>query len=202
MLFCSSDCFCSDAVRKCFSFLVWPEFLEFFGIRSETVDKILQNDFNCGYVSAIMSVVILLLVLLVLRLILWLIFRTRRCSSVVVPAENGDLIVTRCAVESVARHEVEAFPQIYLRKLLIFRKGNIYSMKLFCRFERGSAGMPEIAADMRKRLTEAMMQQFGIDSLKEISICVERLKETDDRSDGGAGPEESPADYSHVVSGF
>ncbi|MBQ7207938.1 MAG: hypothetical protein IJS01_09095 [Lentisphaeria bacterium] len=202
MVFCSSDCFCSEAARKCFSFLVWPEFLEFFSIRSETVDRILQNDFNCGYVAAILSVVILLLALLFLRLILWLIFRTKRCSTIVVRAENGDLIVTRRAVESVARTEVESFPQIFLRKLLIFRHGKIYSMKLFCRFERGSAGMPEIAADMRQRLTEVMMQQFGIDSLKEITICVERLKETESGPVSTPGPEEPPADYSHVVSGF
>lgn len=201
-MLCSSGCFGSEAVQKCFSFLVWPEFLEFFNIKPEAVDRILQSDFNCGYLAAILSVVILLLALLILRLILWLFFRTKRCSSVVVPATDGDLIVTRSAVESVARTEVESFPQIYLRKLLIFRRGNVYSMKLFCRFERGSQGMPEIAADMKKRLTEVMMQQFGIDSLKEITICVERLKETEHGPIPGPGPEEPPADYSHVVSGF
>ena len=201
-MFCSSDCFGSAAVQKCFSFLVWPEFLQFFHIEPEAVDRILQSDFNCGYIAAISSVVLLLLAILLLRLILWLIFRTKRCSTVVVPAENGELVVTRSAVETIARGEVESFPQIYLRKLLVYRRGNVYSMKLFCRFERGDAGMPEIAADMRKRLTDAMMSQFGIDSLKDISICVERVKETDDGPDRGCGPEESPGDYSHVVSGF
>ena len=193
----ASCCF-SSAVRECFSFLA-SEFLGLFGIRPEILDEILQSDFNCGYIAALATVAAVLLLFLLLHFILWLFFRTRRCGVVVVPSENGELTMTRNAVESVVREEVESFHQIYLRKLLLFRRGSTYRLKLFCRFERGAEGMPDIASRIRTRLTEVMLQQFGIDSIKDISICVERLKESD--GDGPSGGDD-PVDYSHVVSGF
>ncbi|MBQ9500728.1 MAG: hypothetical protein IJU70_01085 [Lentisphaeria bacterium] len=200
----ASCCFSSEAVQKCFSFLACPKFLGFFNIRPERVDEILRSDFNCGYIAAISTVALVLLLFLLLRFVFWLIFRTKRCGSVVVPSENGDLIVTRNAVEAVVREEVESFPQIYLRKLLLFRRGNTYLLKLFCRFERGAEGMPDIAGRIRTRLNEVMLQQFGIDSIREVSICIERLKESD--ADGGHGADgadgDNPIDYSHAVSGF
>ena len=200
----ASCCF-SSAVRKCFSFLACPEFLGFFNIKPERLEEILRSDFNCGYIAALSTVAAILLLFLLLRFILWLFFRTRRCGIVVVPSENGELTVTRNAVESVVRDEVESFPQIYLRKLLLFRRGGVYRLKLFCRFERGAEGMPDIASRIRTRLNEVMLQQFGIDSIKDISICVERLKESDgdgdgDGQDGVSG--DAPVDYSHVISGF
>jgi len=195
----SSCCFSSAAVQKCLTSLACPEFLGFFNITPEKLDKILQSDFNCGYIAAISTVAVVLLLFLLLRFVLWLIFRTRRCGMVVVPSENGDLTVTRNAVEAVVREEVESFPQIYLRKLLLFRRGNTYLLKLFCRFERGAEGMPDLAGRIKTRLNEVMLEQFGIDSIREISICVERLKESDgdDRSGG-----DDSVDYSHAVSGF
>jgi len=195
----SSCCFSSAAVQKCFTSLACSKFLEFFNITPERLDEILRNDFNCGYIAAISTVAVILLLFLLLRFVLWLFFRTRRCGMVVVPSENGDLIVTRNAVEAVVRGEVETFSQIYLRKLLLFRRGNSYQLKLFCRFERGAEGMPDLASRIKTRLNEVMLQQFGIDSIRDISICVERLKESDgdDRSGGS-----DPVDYSHAVSGF
>ena len=53
----------SGAVQKTMEFFACPEFLKFFNIKPETVDKVLQSDFNCGFISALAVVVLLLLLL-------------------------------------------------------------------------------------------------------------------------------------------
>ena len=133
---CPTQCVNAGAVQKVMEFFACPEFLKIFNIKPETFDKILQSDFNCGFIAALAFVVFLLLVLLVIRLLLFLVFRTRRCGKVIVPSRDGNLIVTRKAIESVVRAELAGFSQIIVRKLVLYRRGKKYSLALYCQFSK------------------------------------------------------------------
>jgi hypothetical protein len=175
----------SGAVQKVMEFFACPEFLKFFNIKPETFDRVLQSDFNCGFIAALAFIVFVLLLLLVIRFLLFLVFRTRRCGKVVVPSPDGNLIVTRKAIESVVRAELSGFPQIFVRKLVLYRKGKKYSLALYCLFSKEGAGMPEIAHELKGRIKEVMNKLFGIDTMSEVSICIERLKDGEDDADSG-----------------
>jgi hypothetical protein len=97
-----------------------------------------------------------------------------------VQSGDGTLIVTRKAIESVIRAELAAFSQISVRKLVLYRKGKAYSLKLYCQFARDGVGMPEIAQQLTPRLKEVMNRLFGIDTMNKIDIIIERLKSDDD----------------------
>ena len=45
---CPTQCVNAGAVQKVMEFFACPEFLKFFNINPDTVDKILKSDFNCG----------------------------------------------------------------------------------------------------------------------------------------------------------
>lgn len=190
----------SGAVQKTMEFFACPEFLKFFNIKPETVDKVLQSDFNCGFISALAVVVLLLLLLLAVRILFFFIFRTRRCNKVLVPSADGDLIVTRKAIESVVRAELASFTQITVRKLVLYRRGKKYSLKLFCLFANDGVGLPEITQKLKPRVQEVMNKLFGIDTMTGISICIERMK--DDEDEEGDAPEFVVTEPKHVDTGL
>ena len=191
----------SGAVQKTMEFFACPEFLKFFNIKPETVDKVLQSDFNCGFIAALAVVVLLLVLLLVVRILLFFIFRTRRCSKVLVPSADGDLVVTRKAIESVVRAELANFTQITVRKLILYRSGKKYSLKLCCMFSSHGVGLPEITQELKPRIQEIMNKLFGINTMTGISICIERMKE-DDADEEEDSPEVVIAEPKNVDSGF
>lgn len=188
------------AVQKTMEFFACPEFLKFFNIKPETVDKVLQSDFNCGFISALAVVVLLLLLLLAVRILFFFIFRTRRCNKVLVPSADGDLVVTRKAIESVVRAELTSFIQITVRKLVLYRRGKKYSLKLFCLFANDGVGLPEITQKLKPRVQEVMNKLFGIDTMTGISICIERMK--DDEDEEGDAPEFVVTEPKHVDTGL
>ena len=190
----------SGAVQKTMEFFACPEFLKFFNIKPETVDKVLQSDFNCGFISALAVVVLLLLLLLAVRILFFFIFRTRRCNKVLVPSADGDLVVTRKAIESVVRAELTSFIQITVRKLVLYRRGKKYSLKLFCLFANDGVGLPEITQKLKPRVQEVMNKLFGIDTMTGISICIERMK--DDEDEEGDAPEFVVTEPKHVDTGL
>ena len=173
----------SGAVQKTMEYVVCPEFLKFFNINPETVDNILKSDFNCGFISALAIVLFIILLFLAIRILAFIFFRTRRCNKIMVQSGSGTLIVTRKAIESVIRAELAAFSQIKVRKLVLYRKGKAYSLKLCCQFASGGAGMPEIARQLTPRIKEVMNRLFGIDTMNKIDICIERLRSEDDDAD-------------------
>ena len=190
----------SGAVQKTMEFFACPEFLKFFNIKPETVDKVLQSDFNCGFISALAVVVLLLLLPLAVRILFFFIFRTRRCNKVLVPSADGDLVVTRKAIESVVRAELTSFTQITVRKLVLYRRGKKYSLKLFCLFANDGVGLPEITQKLKPRVQEVMNKLFGIDTMTGISICIERMK--DDEDEEGDAPEFVVTEPKHVDTGL
>ena len=199
---CPTQCVNAGAVQKVMEFFACPEFLKIFNIKPETFDKILQSDFNCGFIAALAFVVFVLLVLLVIRLLLFLVVRTRRCGKVIVPSRDGNLIVTRKAIESVVRAELAGFSQIIVRKLVLYRRGKKYSLALYCQFSKEGTGMPEIAQDLKVRIKEVMNKLFGIDTMNEVSICIEQLKDDENAADFDENGELSIPEVKDVNTGI
>lgn len=139
--------------------------------------QILQSDFNRGYIAALALVLALLLALLILKFLCWLAFRTRRCSEIIVPRRDGDIVISRDAVTIAVSRELKAFPELDVRRIRLFRRGKIYLMTLFCTYNGGS-GIPSLADGLKPRLLNALKDTFGIDSLKRIKVVVEKLDET------------------------
>ncbi len=135
---------------------------------------LLESDFNRGYLAALVLVLALVVALLILKFIVFLIFRTRRASSVTVKSPDGDIVVTRDALEEAIDRELELYPELYLRKLRMFRRGKAYMLTLFCEF-RGSRGVPDVAGRLRPQLKDKLKQLFGVEALRSIRIVVEKL---------------------------
>lgn len=92
------------------------------------------DNFSAGYLTGAGFVVGLLLLLLILRLLLKLCFRTRRASSVLVPCPDGEISISRVAVEAAARQVMIEFPQIAVRKIQLYRDRKRYFLRLCCSF--------------------------------------------------------------------
>lgn len=135
---------------------------------------LLESDFNRGYLAALVLVLALVAALLILKFLLFLIFRTKRASSVTVGSADGEIVVTRDALEEAIGRELELYPELYLRKLRMFRRGKVYMLTLFCEF-RGSSGVPDVADRLRPQLKEKLKRLFGLEALRSIKIVVEKL---------------------------
>lgn len=164
------------------------------------------SDFNRGYLVGAAVVLGLLLLLLILRLILLLLFRTRRSGTLVVPNPDGDLVISRDAVQSAVRRVVESFDQFDVRRIQLYRKGKFYSLTLFCSYAAGDAGVPELAGKLKPQLWETLKTMFGITNLRSIRIQIEKLSVADDedaQQDDDAAPTDiENAAASYVAPGF
>ncbi len=157
-----------------------------------------ENDFNCGYLAGAGLVLGLLFVLLLVHIFLKLLFRTRRSGTVIVPNPDGDLVISRDAVENAARHVLSSYEQLSVRRIQLYRRGKIYFLTLFCNFSAGEKGLPELSGELKVQLLEMLEKMFGITTLKRVRIQVEKLALS-----GEAAPEaESKPDPVYVAPGF
>ncbi|MBS1370205.1 MAG: hypothetical protein HPZ91_09660 [Lentisphaeria bacterium] len=138
---------------------------------------LLDNDFNIGYAAGAGLVIGLLILLLVLRIILRLLFRKRRCSSIVVPDADGELTISRDAVEKAARSVLDEFGELDVRRIQLYRQGRSYSLLLYCTFIGGGKGLPEVSGVIRPRLIETLRKLFGIASLRKVQFRIDTLEE-------------------------
>ena len=143
--------------------------------QAETWRLLLQSDFNRGYIAALVLFMALFLALMILRLILWFaFFRTHRCSEIVVPRRDGDIVVSRDAVTMAVSRELEAFPELDVRSIRLYRRGKTYLMTLFCIYE-GGGGIPALSDELKPRVLDSLKRIFGIVSLKRIKLVVEKM---------------------------
>ena len=137
--------------------------------------QLLSSDFNRGYAAAIGLVFALRLLLLIVKIIFKLIFRTRRCGAIPVHCPTGDLVVSRSAIENAARQVLAEFPQLAVRRIMLYRRGKRFSMTLCCSFSAEGKGLPAISDEVKPRMLEMLHRVFGIDTLQEIRFQIEAL---------------------------
>ena len=198
---CASACFQSGALKGFFECIANPKFLKYLNIDPKSVESVLNSDFNCGYLAAIFTVAGLLILLLVIKIFLFFIFRTRKCSRVVIPAPEGNLTVSRAAIESVIRNDLAQYKELTIRKMLLYRTGKNYSIRLCCQFDSEGEGMPELTGKINPRIREVLKDLFGMERIRNIDICVEKIRENDDEA-GNDFDEPSGNRYGNVVTGI
>ena len=140
-------------------------------------NALLGNDFNKGYVAALCFVLVLILILLLIRFVLFLVFRTRKCKSIVIPDSQGDVSISRTAVENAVRKTVSAYPELNLRALKLYRKGSSYALNLHCILD-GSHGtaFSTLVENLRPALLEMLKDTFGITRLRKIRFILEEYE--------------------------
>ena len=65
---------------------------------------VLSNDFNRGYIMALAFMVSLFILLFMLKLFFFIVFRKKRASKIVVPGNNGDMIIAHNAVAKTVEY--------------------------------------------------------------------------------------------------
>lgn len=159
--------------------------------------QLLSSDFNRGYAAAIGLVFALLLLLLIVKIIFKLIFRTRRCGAIPVHCPTGDLVVSRSAIENAARQVLAEFPQLAVRRIMLYRRGKRFSMTLCCSFSAEGKGLPAISDEVKPRMLEMLHRVFGIDTLQEICFQIEALSSEIPHEEAGT-PSEKQSDNAIV----
>lgn len=138
--------------------------------------ELLSGDFNRGYLSGVMLVLSVVVLLLVIRLVLSFIFRNRRVRSIVVPAADGDVMISRNAVVAAVENMLTGFPELMVDSLRIYRRGRMYFFQLHCRFRSGdSAVFPDIVQKVKEAVFSGMQEQFGVNNLRKIRIVLTEL---------------------------
>ncbi len=134
---------------------------------------LMGTEFNQGFMAALLLILALMLTLLFVRGILFLIFRTRRCSTIVVKRDDGNTVVARDVIASVVNQELVAYPALTAEKIQLTRKGSEYQLTIYCRYLlNDQAGLPAFCDEFKPRLKTALEKGFGIDSLKNIRLWI------------------------------
>ena len=138
---------------------------------------LLAGDFNRGYLSGVVLVLAVVLLILVIRIVLSFIFRNRRVRSIVVPAADGEVMISQNAVIAAVESMLAGFPELLVDSVKIYRKGRMYSFLLHCRFQVGEAAVfPDVAQKMKEAVFAGMREQFGVDNLRRIRIVLTELE--------------------------
>ena len=137
---------------------------------------LLAGDFNRGYLSGVVLVLAVVLLILVIRIVLSFIFRNRRVRSIVVPATDGEVMISQNAVIAAVESMLAGFPELLVDSVKIYRKGRMYSFLLHCRFQAGEAAVfPDVAQKMKEAVFAGMREQFGVENLRKIRIVLTEL---------------------------
>lgn len=135
--------------------------------------SLLGSDFNQGFISALVVILGLILILMFLRGVLFLLFRTRRCSHVVVERPDGDTVVEREVIRAVIERELASYPAITAEKVVLTRKGKKYRLTVYCHYLLGDqAGLPAFCDEFKPRLLTAFEKGFGIKNIVAIRLWV------------------------------
>ncbi|MBR2642124.1 MAG: hypothetical protein IKD46_03255 [Lentisphaeria bacterium] len=142
--------------------------------------ELLAGDFNRGYLSGVLLVLAVVLLMLVLRLLLSFLFRNRRVRSMVVPAADGEVMISRNAVIAAVESMLTDFPALMVDSLKIYRCRRQYSLLLHCRFQvDGTGAFPDVAQKMKEAVFTGMRERFGVENLRKIRIVLTDLEGKD-----------------------
>ena len=147
---------------------------------------VLSNDFNRGYIMALAFMVSLFILLFMLKLFFFIIFRKKRASKIIVPGNDGDVIIAHNAVAKTVEYSLRAYPELEVEKVKLYCKGKKYYMTVFCELNVGKKRhLPEISAEIKPLIITQLADVFGIQNIQEIDIIINNIandKEFDDDS--------------------
>lgn len=146
------------------------------------------NDFNKGFIAALCLILLLMLLLFIIRSVIFLIFRTRRCSFVEVKREDGSTVISRDVISSVVDRELIDYPAVRAEKIVLTRRGQRYQLTIYCSYLLADqSGIPAFCDEFKPRLKGALEKGFGITSLEKIKLWISEPDQ------GGSGDSNAPS---------
>lgn len=130
----------------------------------------------------------------IIKLVIFLKFGKHRCSNISVDNEYGSIISSCDTVTAVLRSELKNFPELDIRRILIFRKRGVYSIELRCIYAKveNFRGIPELFALMEPLIREHMKSIFGMEDIAKIDIRIVGSDDFDDGNDAVGAAVASP----------
>ena len=135
--------------------------------------SLLGNDFNRGFIAALVLILALIIFLMLFRGILFLIFRARRCSHIIVQRADGNTVVGRDVIAALIERELAAYPAVSSEKIVLTRQGRKYQLTVYCRYLLSDqSGLPAFCDEFKPRLIAALEKGFGVTALDKIRFWV------------------------------
>lgn len=151
----------------------------------EIFNEIWQVELYRGAILAVGVFFAVLLFYWILKLIIFCKFGCRRCSKVVVPLKNGDIVVAANAISAAISSELKTFPELEVRRVSLFRKRAVYFVELrttLVKSENGR-GLPELYSVIEPLVKRRIAEIFGITNLSKVIIRVDQSANFDDEDD-------------------
>ena len=149
------------------------------------VRSVLSNDFKCGYAAATLVFILIILAVIIAKLLIYMIFRTPKCSEVVVKNASGNLVISSRVISSLVGRELSATGRFEDVKVILREKGKKYLICIRASYAEGEVGLPEISESLKPQILELLKNQFGIDNVLSITFSVDRLAENSEDADTG-----------------
>ena len=127
----------------------------------------------------------------IIRIIIFCKFGRRRCSAINVTCPNGSIIVAASAISSAIEAELKAFPELDVRRVMLFCKRGVYSMEVRAALIKSakSRGLPELYSLAEPLIKRRMDEIFGLKELGGVTLRIERSGRSDDYDDIPDSPE-------------
>ena len=146
-------------------------------LNSPFVKDILASDFKCGYAAATLVFLLVIISMLFAKLLIFILFRTPKCSEVVVKSESGNLVISSRVISALICKLLEDSGRLEEAKVIIREKGKKYLIGIRAAYSEGAVGLPEISEALKPQILDLLKQQFGIENVETITFSVDRLAE-------------------------
>lgn len=135
------------------------------------------TEFQKGATVAGVTIFSLILLYAVVRMLLSLHFGRQRCTEITVEQEHGRIVIAKDAIEAALRCELARFRELNVRKIVLFYYKKSYQMEIYASYNssESEANLVGLFASIRPLLLEKLRQLFGVDSLEDLVLKVERF---------------------------
>ncbi len=143
----------------------------------EDYSYLLESDFNRGYLCGVALILLIVLLAMVIKIWWSLVFRTRKCKSIIVPISDGDIMVSLGAVTDTVRTALTAFPLLLISDVRLYRSGcKGYFIELRGGLDvSGQESLPEILPQIKQHIFDALKSTFGITCVKKIRVRLDKV---------------------------
>ena len=120
-----------------------------------------------------------------IRILIFCKFGRRRCSTVCIKCPSGDIVVAAKAISAAISTELKAFPELDVRKIILFRKRGVYSVEIRAALVKTavSRGLPELHSLIEPLIKKSVDEIFGLKTLNSVTMRIERTGKFDDYVD-------------------
>lgn len=144
--------------------------------KNPVIEEICENEFLCGMFAGIGAYIV---IVLLVHLVFIIARRRKKCTELLIAAENGTIAVSLKAVTAALKKELASFTQLEISKIVIFQKKYGYIFEVRGRFIPGVSGAPELYAALEHELRENMKNIFGVENIAKVNLRIESCVETE-----------------------